>query len=212
MRRSTFLIRTSVAKPAIPSRLSRCSTKRRPELFADGRGTPTASNADVRPAVNMAAAAKSYAIFVSANGDDHIQAQRQASISDGDLRRNTGSRLMRLNGCARPRMGAARSATEGHRDYSSIIAIPKDMFERFFARLAIHSWGGTKGRLTRSCASKNTLRRIITDQPCHADLLLMLANRRKAPLDINGFLARYGWAIERGEAVKLSLPQGPKHG
>lgn len=45
-------------------------------------------------------------------------------------------------------------------------------------------------------------------QPCHADLLLDLANRSRRrprpPLDVNGFLARYGWRIERGEAVRLA--------
>lgn len=41
-------------------------------------------------------------------------------------------------------------------------------------------------------------------QPCHADLLLELVNRtERAPLDVDGFLRRYGWTVQQGRAVRL---------
>lgn len=41
-------------------------------------------------------------------------------------------------------------------------------------------------------------------QPCHADLLLLIANRRRrTPVDLSEFLKRYGWTVENGEAVRL---------
>jgi hypothetical protein len=41
-------------------------------------------------------------------------------------------------------------------------------------------------------------------QPCHADLLLLLANRKRRPrLDMNVFLRRYGWTMEGGRAVRV---------
>lgn len=42
-------------------------------------------------------------------------------------------------------------------------------------------------------------------QPCHADLLLLIANRRdREPVDLSEFLASYGWRIDNGEAVRIS--------
>ena len=41
-------------------------------------------------------------------------------------------------------------------------------------------------------------------EPCHGDLLLLLANRRKRwPFDLEAFIAQYGWKIERGRAVRI---------
>jgi hypothetical protein len=41
--------------------------------------------------------------------------------------------------------------------------------------------------------------------PCHGDLLLFLANRVDGEqLDLEAFLARYGWYVENGEARRLS--------
>lgn len=42
-------------------------------------------------------------------------------------------------------------------------------------------------------------------QPCHGDLLLEIANRRRRrPFDLDAFIARYGYRMEGGEAVKIA--------
>lgn len=42
-------------------------------------------------------------------------------------------------------------------------------------------------------------------EPCHADLILMVANRKKQPLDLEGFLARYGWRMVNGEPERIEV-------
>lgn len=44
-----------------------------------------------------------------------------------------------------------------------------------------------------------------SDRPCHADVLLQLANKAETdpPFDCNAYLARFGWRIVGGEAVRV---------
>ena len=42
-------------------------------------------------------------------------------------------------------------------------------------------------------------------QPCHADVLIEIANRtRRQPFDLNAFLARYGYRQDNGDLIKIT--------
>jgi hypothetical protein len=50
-------------------------------------------------------------------------------------------------------------------------------------------------------------------EPCHGDLLLLVANRkRRVNLDINKFLEQYGWRVRDGKAERLGATSGAEHG
>lgn len=60
--------------------------------------------------------------------------------------------------------------------YSWIIATRRAMFDHCCARPAIPFSAGMRRRPTRSSASSATSTPTVADQPCHADVLLELAN------------------------------------
>jgi hypothetical protein len=170
---------TRISDAALAPLLRRliCSTGRRPLRLADGRGIRIASSAAARPAESTVLAQKNCETLACETGGGAIPLPLQKSISAGTLNKNMALRLSRLKLCERPKAEAALSASGAPRDYSWITAISRGISAPYSARHAIRSSDGTRRRRTQSCASRATSKPIDRlSAPCHADVLLEIAN------------------------------------
>lgn len=180
MKRSTSSLHTSCVAPAERSKRYLSSTARRPRRHGAGLGIAIASNAEGLRAGTTAPRQKISAMLGCALGASRIQRQRPSSMLGGISNRNTASRRMRSIACVALKADAALSASGKQPGFLSTTATPKGTSDLCSARPATHSSGGTSGRRARSSSSKNTWNRTASSgQPCHADVLLEIAN---APL------------------------------
>lgn len=163
---------------AKPSRPWIYSIARLPRPLVVGHGIANVSNADALIAENMGPTQRSCATPVCGLGEKRTPLLRQQSTNGVTFNKNTACRRIRWKRCAVTRPALAPSASVEQPVYLSTIVIPRVTYERCFAKRATRSWVGTKKKQTPFCGSSNTLRRIANSKPCHADVLLELANRR----------------------------------
>lgn len=186
MKRNTFHTHTSDAQPVTPSNLFRCSTGRTPQPRADGLGIAIASNADGQRVETMGLPLGKRATQGSRSGVRKTPRPPLATIKKRASKGNTGSRQSMLSKCGMPNKDAALSASARLLACSWITATPKAMSGLCFARRATRFLGGTKRRPKQSSSFRSTYRLTVNNQPCHADVLLELANDAPAPLPHRG--------------------------
>ena len=173
-------ISATLTRNARSARLSKSflsSTRKRPQTNAVGLGTASVSSAGAWRVETMERRRKRHVTPASRSGASKTPAQLRISTSEGTFRENTAFQPLKSNGCVRRKEADAPFASELRLGFSLTIATPKAMCGRFFVRPAIHFLAGTRRRPARSSSSRVTLPRTRVDAPCHADVLLELANR-----------------------------------
>lgn len=168
---------TNTARYAVPLRPSTSSTARQPARREVGHGTVSASNVDAMRARLTVRAAKMCGTLGCESGGAKIQRRLLALMRAAALNRSTDSRLSRLRRCGSGKAAAARSVHGQHRAFSWIIATRRGMSAHSSAKRAIHSLDGMRRKQIRSFDFRDIWRIIArSDQPCHADVLLEMAN------------------------------------
>lgn len=176
MRLSISVTPISVVPPAVQSRMFPSSTGRTPEQREAGHGIAIALIAAGLPAETMGRRLKMLAMLGSKIGEGRIPPLPLGSISVSASSKSMASRQSKSRKCGPHRADVAPSASARHRVSSWITATRKVTSARCFARPVTPSWVGMKRRRTRSLSSSDMWKRIAADQPCHADVLLELAN------------------------------------
>lgn len=176
MKRNTYPTPIRSAVPVARSKKCPCSIARTRGLREDGHGTATASNADAQLVATMAHHQKRPGTPAFASGERTTQKPLPGSTRSGTLSRSTAFRPERLKPCVRPKMAAAQSAGVRPVGCSWITATQRGTFARFSARPATPSLVGTSGRPARSSSFSGMSRRTDDSAPCHADVLLEIAN------------------------------------
>ena len=171
-------IRTNDAPPAERLSQSRFSIARPRERRAGGRGIRTALSAGAPPAEITAQLPSHCATSAFAHGVGRTLTRRSAWTSAVTCGPLTASARMMLSGCMSIRMAVAPSASVRQSACSWITVTPKVTFAHCSVRPATRSLVGTKRRPIRSCAFKSIwLPTNDSGEPCHADVLLEIANR-----------------------------------
>ncbi len=176
MKRNTFPIRTSAVRSAKLSNLFPYSTERIPQRRVVGRGIAIASSAGAITARITARRTATSETLGSRHGELGIRKQLRKTISALALNRNTGSQSKTWRSCERASKGNAPFASDRRSVCLWITAIQRDTFGPCFVRRATRSSVGTRRKQTQSCAFKTMLRVTQNNQPCHADVLLEIAN------------------------------------
>lgn len=192
MRRSTPASRTSDAPSAVRSKPSTCSTVRARLRLGGGPGIHSASNA-VEPRVETTAPGRRICETPAyARGARKTPPRPQRSIIGAGSGGSMISRRNKSQRCAARKAGDARYVSAAPAACLWITATPKATFVHCSARPATPSSAGTKRRPTPSFDSNATSRHIAADKPCHADVLLEIAN---GPLS-DGALERQGKPLD----------------
>ena len=177
MRRNTKPTLISAARNAITSKPFHCSIEREQERHADGLGIATASNVGVRLVLYMGHLIVTIEMRDSALGGSIIPEQparkikKPDSIAVMDLLRSTWKR------CENNKKGVAQFVSAKPQGYLSIIAIRLGVCVPSSVKRAIRSLVGTNEKREQSYGSRHIstyIRKL--DQPCHADVLLEIAN------------------------------------
>lgn len=176
MRQNTFLIPTSFAGPAARSKRSRYSIERTPGRLGDGHGTVTALNAGVQRVENIVQGRGMREMRAFVSGVKAIRKPQHNLTQRNVLSKNTAFHQMTLTQCDNLKGDGARFATAKPSACSLITATPKGTSERSYAKHAIPSLVGMSARQALSSNSKDTWNITACNQPCHADVLLRLAN------------------------------------
>lgn len=178
MKLSTLPLRTKAARSAAQSRWCRCFIARQPRPREAGLGIATASNAGASPAQNMGRQTATIGTLGCAHGDSKIHRPQPRMTNAHALSANTGCLNRRLTLCALRRAVSALYVNDQRPVYSSIIATPKAMSAHYSVKHATHSSAGTNARPTPFSAFSDTSRHTPNpDEPCHADVLLEIANK-----------------------------------
>lgn len=178
MRRNTSPSPTSDVQNVERSNLCLSSTERKQKLSAVGLGIVTVSNAAARRVPTMGPLTKTSETHDFGSGERTIRPQLSSSIGVSDSPRSMDSPMSSSLLCERLKLAVAQFVVASRPAYSSIIAISRDTSGRSCAKRATLSSAGTSERLKQSYASRGTSRRTLPNsQPCHADVLLELANR-----------------------------------
>lgn len=177
MKVNIFHIPTNTAQVARKSKRSIFSIARRRTQRVAGLGIASALNAVVLIAGTTVRVQKNYAMRDSGNGGKKILSPLGLSIKDGTLSRNMACHHNRLRRCVSTKTEGAPFANAERPDFSWTIAIPRGTSGHCFAKPAIRSLDGTKRRPTLSFGSNATSMLIADNAPCHADVLLEVANR-----------------------------------
>lgn len=176
MKRNTCLILISSADLVARPKKFRCSIEKTPRQLVVGHGTAIALSADGPPAESMVPGQKISEMPACVNGARATQRPQHNSTQRNASSRNTGFHRMRLTQCGKPKGGDARSATVKPADYLLTTAIPRVTSAPFSVRPVIRSLVGMSARPTRFSNFKDMWSSTASNQPCHADVLLRLAN------------------------------------
>ncbi len=182
MRPNTLRIPTSDARNALRSRLSRYSIEKERGPRGGGHGTAFVSSAGALSASSMGPLPRNCATQGFARGVGRTLQPRQTKIGALGSVRPTGSRRPMWHGCVSYKADAALFAKKQRAGSSLIIATPKATSAPCSAKPVIRSSAGTRRRPIRSSNFRDIWLRTSLDQPCHADVLLELAN----PVDTGG--------------------------
>lgn len=174
MKRSTLRTPINAVRNAEPSNRSHFSIGRTPQRHGAGLGIATVSNAGALIAPPMGQLTGIDEMLGSRLGELATQGRRLTTISVPDSKRSMASRSRMLRQCGRSRRANARSVNDQRNACSSITATSKDTFAPCFVRPATRSLAGMRKRPMRSCGFKPTS--LATQNSCHADVLLELAN------------------------------------
>lgn len=171
--------RTSGAQGVGRPKSFRFSTARTPAPRAGGRGIAIASSVVARPALITVPQAAINATRAFGRGDSRTPVRRPMLTSVEASKGNTVCRWSKLRRCASLKAGNAQYVSASHRGCLLTIAIPKGTSGPCFARRATRFLAGMKRRQTPSFNFNATSRRTrkSSEHPCHADVLLELANK-----------------------------------
>lgn len=178
MRPSTSPIRTDTVQNARRSRRSISSTERPPRPLAAGRGIHSVSSAGARLAETTEPHLRTSAISAYKRGAATTPPRLRTWIGENTSSKSTVCLQSTSRPCALAKAESARSASEQHRASSWITATPRATSGLCSARRATRFSVGTRRRPTRFFASSgiSKLTAPSLDQPCHADILLEIAN------------------------------------
>lgn len=177
-KRNTCLTPTSFAGLAERSKRFPSSTARTLKPRADGRGIATALSAVARPAEIMGPRPRMPETLDCESGARTILRRPRVSMPSATSRKNTDLARKRSRLCGLPNIGDAQSVTVRPAAYSWITATQRGTSERCFARPATRSLAGMNGKPAPSSSSNSMWRStaVRPGQPCHADVLLEIAN------------------------------------
>lgn len=167
--------RTRSARSAEQSRPFLCSIESRPKLRAVGLGTRTVLSAAGRRAGITRLLPRISEMQGSERGDNVIPWRHQNSISVSVLQVMV-CRKKTLRRCVERKTVNALFAGAPRNGYSSTIATQKVPCADCSAKRAIHSSAGTNER-RKPFLGSSAISIAIECQPCHADVLLEIANR-----------------------------------
>jgi len=171
-------IPTSGVRGAIPSRSYRCSIGRTLRQRAGGLGIATASNAGEQLVRIMGRQTETSVMLGFVGGVSEIQRRQRRTTSADASNRNMASPSSESKKCGQRKMGSAPSANAPPRACLWITATRKGTSAVYCARRAIRFLVGTSGKRIRSFAFNTTSKGTLENsQPCHADVLLELANK-----------------------------------
>lgn len=176
MKKNIAPTHTSDARNVRGSRLSHSSIGRIPQRRGGGHGIAIASNVGALRALITPPRTKISGTPGCEHGARRIRSRLAAPIG-ASAWPNTALPRNKSHRCVMPKADAARYVSVPHRGSSLITAISKVTSDRFSARHATRFSAGTNGRPKRSCVFNDISRRTLSaSQPCHADVLLELAN------------------------------------
>lgn len=178
MKRNTCPTLTNAAAPAARSKRYLFSTERTRALLEAGRGIATAFSAEDLHVESMGRHPKTPATPDFESGGKTIPRRQRAWTRSAALSRNMDYRPMRLRPCDPHKAGGAQSVSDRPVACLSITAIRKGTSGRCYARPAIPFSAGMNGKPALCSSSSNTWKStaVRLDQPCHADVLLEIAN------------------------------------
>ena len=181
MKRNTCLTLTNCAAPAKRSKKFPSSIEKTRARLAAGSGTAIALSVGGLLVGTMRHPRKRRGTRDCGNGGRTIQKQRLSLMQSAG---SNGSMVLppkKLSLCGLLRVGAAPSAIGRPVGYSWTTATPRGTSVRFSVRPATPSSDGMSARPTRSSSFSAMWKNIGADQPCHADVLLRLANAEDQP-------------------------------
>lgn len=167
----------SAAPNAARQRLFPSSTARTPQQRGVGRGIAIVLNAGGPHAPHTAPLAGTSATPAFARGVLIILRLQQRTTSALGSSENMDCQKIRLKRCVPHSMENVPFVSAPHPDYSWTIATRRAMRAPFSVRRATRSSVGTSARPIPFCGSSDTSTRTTSDRPCHADVLLEIANR-----------------------------------
>lgn len=154
---------------------SQNSIKRPLRQLAVGRGIATALCAAGQPAKATENRIETVGTLDCGNGAAKIRQQQNREMRAPDSKPNTVSPKIAWKRCVSRKMDDVRSVTNAPPGCSLTTRTLPGKCGRSSAKPATHSWDGTNARQAKFSAFRNICAGI-PDQPCHADILLLLAN------------------------------------
>ena len=178
MKRNTCPTPTSFADLAAKSKMSLSSTERTHEPPEAGHGTAIALNVVALPAETMGPHPRRHETPGFGNGGRTIPRQLRVLMPSATSSKNTGWPPRKSRPCVICRAVGAQSASGKPVASSWTTATLKATSERCFARPVTPSSAGMSARLTL-CSSSNAMWKSTAAKPgtpCHADVLMEMAN------------------------------------
>lgn len=176
MKRSMRHSPTRDVQPVIASARCQCSIASAHRRLADGHGTLSVLSADDRPAKNMARHTRLPATHACGDGAKPIHRLQKRRIAVRISKRNMACRQNRLSQCEKRKGESVPSVIGSRRVYLLTTATPAARFAAYFVKRATRFLAGTRARLNTSFDSRSICW-VDKDKPCHADVLLEIANQ-----------------------------------